>query len=358
MNNNYTEIGLLFQGLVTNVQYTFIMEFCSEAGTILAFIGIISNVINIRIFCSMGLTDGITVSFLSLSIFDLAYLIPSFSMGVSIGLGVIELRTPTAFVIEPQGVSILMAKIMVLVNITNVLTTTFLAVARCMCVAKPLHFKNWFTKNRALGFILSFVILAVASYAPVTAYVGIVTQFDVMKNITRPILWVSPKRESVKVIAWIIKDLILPFATQFIVVVCVVIMASSLRISSRFRQSAVLTSEKASSALDSNYNFTVSSTLTVPTDKLSRKDVRVVQQVVLISVVYIVCNTPKMVISTAVVTVPDFTIGKRYSNLYLGVIALRHQFEILNDAVNTFIYYRYNTKFRTILLSALKRMRR
>ncbi|CAG5128752.1 unnamed protein product [Candidula unifasciata] len=353
MTNN-TIVRVSFHGLVTSDQYAYFMEFYSEVGTLLSFIGIVSNIINIITFVAMGLTDGITVSFLCLSIFDLAYLIPSFALGISIAFAVIELRTLIAFVVEPHGVSILIANFMVLVNVTNVLTTTFLAVARCMCVAKPLHFKNWFTTNKTLGFIGSFVTVAVVSYAPVIANLGMVTTFDIKKNITRPILWVSPKRESIKVIAWIIIDLTLPFATQFIVVICVVIMASSLQASSRFRQSAVLSPENAKSVLKQNGKVTLSSTLTVPTDKLSSKDVRVVQQVVLISVVYIICNTPKMMISLAAITVPGFTIGKRYSNTYLCVNTLRQQFEIFNSAVNTFIYYRYNTKFRSTLLSLFK----
>ncbi|BFZ09725.1 hypothetical protein BsWGS_12764 [Bradybaena similaris] len=351
---NNTTITVLLSGLVTHEQYVYIMEFYCEVGTILSFIGIVSNIINIRIFAAMGLTDGITISFLSLSIFDLAYLITSFSLGISIALGVIELRTPALYAIDPHGVSILLANFMVLVNVTNVLTTTFLAVARCMCVAKPLHFKNWFTINKTLGFIVSFAIMAAVSYSPVIANLGMETHFDVKKNITRPILWVSHKRESIKVKTWIVIDLLLPFATQFIVVVCVLIMADSLRASSRFRQSATMTSGNATSVLDSKQNVTVSSAPTASTDKLTGKDIRVVQQVVLISLVYIICNTPKMLISMAAITVSEFTIGKRYSNMYLSVNTLRQQFEIFNASVNTLIYYRYNTKFRKIFLSSFK----
>ncbi|CAG5124024.1 unnamed protein product [Candidula unifasciata] len=346
---NNTQNDLSFRGLVTNMQYFLFMEFYSEVGTVLSFIGIVSNIINIRIFCAMGLADGITVSFLCLSIFDLAYLIISFALGISIVLGVIEHRTPKAFFIKPQGVSIILTNFMVLVNIINVLTTTFLAVARCMCVAKPLQFKNWFSKTITLAFIGSFIVVSVVSYAPVIASLGFKTQFDIGKNITRPILWVSPKRDSIKVITWIILNLILPFTTQFIIVVCIVIMANSLRVSSRFRQSAV-----SMSVADKKGNDILSSKSTVPTDKLSGKDILVVQQVVLISVVYIICNTPKMIISVAAITVPGFTIGQRYSNLYLSVNTLRYQFEIFNSSVNTFIYYRYNTKFRELLLTCFK----
>ncbi|BFZ09726.1 hypothetical protein BsWGS_12765 [Bradybaena similaris] len=196
--------------------------------------------------------------------------------------------------------------------------------------------------------------MAAVSYSPVIANLGMETHFDVKKNITRPILWVSHKRESIKVKTWIVIDLLLPFATQFIVVVCVLIMADSLRASSRFRQSATMTSGNATSVLDSKQNVTVSSAPTASTDKLTGKDIRVVQQVVLISLVYIICNTPKMLISMAAITVSEFTIGKRYSNMYLSVNTLRQQFEIFNASVNTLIYYRYNTKFRKIFLSSFK----
>ncbi|BFZ09729.1 hypothetical protein BsWGS_12768 [Bradybaena similaris] len=302
----------------------------------------------------MGLAEGITVSFLFLSIFDLAYLAPSFALGIAIALGVVEIRTPTVFIVDPDAVSILLANFMVLVNVTNVLTTTFLAVARCMCVAKPLHFKNWFTRKRTIQIIVSFIAVAVISYTPVIANMGIVIRFDLKKNITRPTLWVSPKRESFKVITWMVIELVLPFATQFIVVVCVLIMINSLRASAEFRQSSTLMSWNVTSSLDQKINETLSSTKTMSTYKLAGKDVRVVQQVVLISLVYIICNTPKMIISVIAVTVPEFSMGKRFSNLYLSVNMLRQQFEMFNCSINTLIYYKYNAKFRTTLLSLFR----
>ncbi|BFZ09728.1 hypothetical protein BsWGS_12767 [Bradybaena similaris] len=352
--SNYTGISISFRGLVTHQQYAFILELYCEALTIHSFIGIVSNIINIRTFCAMGLTDGITVSFLSMSLIDLAYMIASFLLGISVALTVIEKRTHTTFSIDPHGVNILLANVIVLVNVTNVLTTTFIAVARCMCVAKPLHFKNWFTIGKTLAFIFSCVIASVVSYAPVLANMGIVRQFDLKKNITRPTLWFSSKQDSVKIMTGIVIEMMLPFATQFIVVICVLIMTYNLRLSAKFRQSAALVSENFTSGLDQKQNVTLSSTSTVSTNKLVGKDVRVVQQVVLISLVYIICNTPKMMLSLAAITVPDFNFAKRYSNLYLSVNMLRQQFDMFNSSVNTFIYYRYNTKFRMALQSWFK----
>lgn len=353
MSNN-TRITFLLRGLVSHQQYLYILESYCEALTVHAFVGIVSNIINIRTFCAMGLTDGITVSFLSLSIFDLAYMVPSFLLGISVALTVIEKRTHATFSVDPHGVNIILANVIVLVNITNVLTTTFIAVARCMCVAKPLHFKHWFTIGKTLGFICLCVIVSVVSYVPVIANMGIVRQFDHKKNITRPTLWFSSKQDSVKVITGIVIEMMLPFVTQFIVVICVMIMAYNLRLSAKFRQSAALVSENVTFVLNQKQKATPCSTVTVPINKLAGKDVRVVQQVVLISLVYIICNTPKMILSMAAVTVPEFTVGKRYSNLYLSVNMLRQQFDMFNSSVNTFIYYRFNTKFRTALRSWFK----
>ncbi|BFZ09730.1 hypothetical protein BsWGS_12769 [Bradybaena similaris] len=350
MSNN-TRDSFSFGGFITHEQYALILEVYSEALIIESFLGFVSNIINIRTFCAMGLADGITVSFLSLSIFDLMLLAPSLLLGITISMTVTENRTPTAFAIDPHALSILLANIIGISSVTNILPTTFLAVARCMCVAKPLHFKNWFTTNRTLRFTISFAVIAVVSFTPFMANMGLVAKFDVKKNITRQMLWLSSQRESIKVGTWLVVSLILPSVTQFIVVVCVLIMANSLRASAKFRQSAALLSNNVTSTSDHKQNAALSSTASVSTDKLAGKDVRVVQQVVLISLVFIICNTPKMVLSVTALSLPEFTIGKRYHYLYLVINMIRQQFDMFNASVNTFIYYRYNTKFRLMMLS-------
>lgn len=344
-----------YLGVITDKDLLVITEFSLALGMIFALLGLGSNIINIRTFIAMGVSDGITVSFLALSIFDLTSMIAAVSLGISTTFHAVETQSSIRFPIQPYGVSVFLSNAMVLINVTNVLTTTFISVARCMCVVKPLHFKNDFTPLRTLGFLLGFAAFAIAIYSPVLTNIGMLDMYDWKINMTRLTLCVSPNREAIKGIVDVMIEVILPFATQFIVVVSVLVMVASLRAASKFRKKSVLTPnskhcrECRNTTNVSVKNGILSQTLPSSPKKASTKDMRLHQQVILTSLVYIICNTPKIVITLVGAVEVEFALGKRYSNIYLGAHTLRKLFDNFNAAIHTVIYYRYNTKFRTAL---------
>jgi hypothetical protein len=346
MTDETIEPGLTNR-LMSDDQYIIIMASCSVMLTVVSILGSASNIINIRTFIAMGLTDGVTVSFLLLSIFDLSFLVVSFCYGISIGLNIIEKKSNLRFQIEPYGLFVFFGNVMILLNVTNTLTTTFVAVARCMCVAKPLQFKITFSRSRTIFLNIGFATFAMAIYIPILAHMGMLPKTDKKTNITRPSLWISKDRQVIKDGVWLVINTILPFLTEVIIMVCVFVMARSLRTASKFRQASTLTSTQIAPQIgnpEKKNNFTTTSS-----DKMRGKDQRVVQQVILISIVYIICNTPKILISIVSAIEPQFTVLDLFDNLYLCVHSLQKYFEIFNASVNTIIYYNYNTKFRTKL---------
>lgn len=348
---NLTNQMVATLGLVTEEQYLVVNDSCAFVWALLSFLGIISNIINIRIFIAMGLNDGVIVSFLALAIFDLAYLIVSFSLGITTAIYVIELRYGNKFAIEPFGVKVYFFNITILINVGNMLVTTYLAFARCMCIARPVQFKYTFTRRKAIVLSFGFAIFAIVSYLPIFVYMGMWTQTDPRTNISRPMLWLSPKRESIKNIVWAVIDVFLPCATEIIVIVCIFVMTKCLRQAATFRQtsSASAATRKHKMMGPTNITGSNSDPSSGVSDKLTGKDLRVIQQIVLISLVYIMCNTPKILISVVAMIEHEFRIGRRYSRLYLCVNSLGKNFEVCNSAINLIIYYKYNTKFRAML---------
>ncbi|CAG5127966.1 unnamed protein product [Candidula unifasciata] len=343
MNNNTVYTTVLLD-IVSNYQYIIVVIVCSVSWIILSLLGIASNMINIITFVAMGLNDGVTVSFLALSFFDLMYVIASFCLGLASALGTVEVLTLTRYAVDPYGLSVLVANIMILLIVTNVLATTFIAVARCMCVVKPLQFKNTFTVLRTVYFMAGFAIFAVAIYTPILANMGMVTGFDNTTKRYRTSLWLPRHREAIKNVIFVIIDLLLPVSTQVIVVFCIVLMANSLQASSRFRQTSKIQTCNKETSISFKENASDS-------DRLSGKERRVINQVIVISVVYIICNTPKILISVANVTEAEFRIGRRYHNFYLVINFFRKHLEIFNATINTFIYFKYNNKFRNTVVS-------
>lgn len=142
--------------IVSAEQYRIVMETCWPVWMLLSLVGAVSNIINIRIFIVMGLNDGVIVTFLALAFTDLIYLLITFTFGVLTLLFTIGYRNKVLFVVDPYALTVFMFNVMIIINIANMLVTTFLAVARCMCVARPLQFKNTFTTGRSIVLILLF----------------------------------------------------------------------------------------------------------------------------------------------------------------------------------------------------------
>ncbi|CAG5124032.1 unnamed protein product [Candidula unifasciata] len=327
-------------GIIDETQFSILEMAACVSFTIFALLGIISNVINIKTFIAMGLKDSVTVSFLALSLFDLAYLVSTFCCTIALSFNVIEISYYEHLPIEPFGVHVFFGHVVILINVTNTLTTTFIAVARCMCVAKPLHFKHSFTVKRTVIVMSGFAVFALAIYTPLLAYMGMVERLDTKTNRSRPSLWLSPHKDSIKNIVWTLIQTVLPVVTEFIVLLCIAVMINSLLAASKFRQASKIPVGNKEGKTGS---FNDSS------DKLSGKDIRVVKQVTLISVMYIVCNTPKVVISLVSFIEAEFSLRQRYNNLYVCINYFRMHFEIINASINTFVYYIYNTKFKDTL---------
>ncbi|CAG5132581.1 unnamed protein product [Candidula unifasciata] len=360
MNNSSMDIQvtLTARGVITSYQYTIIAGTFSVAWMILSTVGFLGNLINVQTFIAMRLEDGFTVSFLVLSVSDLCFTLTMF------------LRAAASFFfwIDPYTMYIFFANFCIVLYIMTVLTTTFLAVARCMCVVRPLHFRNSFTRSRCIFILSCFALFTIISYMPILANMAFKTQFDIRTNIFRPMLWTSKSRELVKDIVWGARDAFIPASTQIIVIAYVFVMANSLRESNKFR--LLSTSLPVTDRMDPSINnqsskeyqeklATTDTAMKVlsrindnfikPTDtnKLSRKDVQVVKQVALISVVYIVCNMPEIMVNIAGIIEPELTINNRLHNMYLVSVSLTEFFQMFNSSINVYIYYKYNSKFRS-----------
>ncbi|KAH9507702.1 hypothetical protein Btru_053495 [Bulinus truncatus] len=126
-------------------------------------------------------------------------------------------------------------------------------------------------------------------------------------------------------------------ADPVIIIVSVAIMIRCLKKASKFRQRH---------AGDPDTEIPILREPEHQQRKMTTKDVLIVRQVILISVVYIIANIPKILVDIGTFIVPDFTLGKRYQNVYLAIICAMEFFQGFNSSLNMIIYYKYNSKFR------------
>ncbi|XP_059146924.1 uncharacterized protein LOC131934813 [Physella acuta] len=219
------------------------------------------------------------------------------------------------------------------------LTLTFLSICRCLSVAKPLWFRHKLgTKKVSVLFLSISAAFCIATSVPILALMGIIPLYDARINTTRPSLWISPERKWVTYIVWPVRGSLLPLIVQVILIITSVVMTTFLKKALQFRQKH----KKI------NNQETDDKTMTNEKNKLSGKELQIMKQMIILSVLFIVSCTPKMMFNAAVAIYPEFSINGRYGRLYETVKAIRDTFQMLYSCSNVFIYYTYNSKFRKV----------
>ncbi|KAK3780078.1 hypothetical protein RRG08_046140 [Elysia crispata] len=85
--------------------------------------------------------------------------------------------------------------------------------------------------------------------------------------------------------------------------------------------------------------------------RMSAKDIQVIQSVVLVCIIFILSQLPFILYSTARFIEPEFSDKGRYVFLFRLCTTVSLTCSFLNASVNIFVYYTYNTKYRTAFLS-------
>ncbi|CAL1546405.1 unnamed protein product, partial [Lymnaea stagnalis] len=329
--------------LITDYQFALIMATYSALGIFVSSFGLVTNAINIKTFISMGVDGGLNLSFLFLSCSEFVCFLAALGYEMAMAFWVTEIVTNYKiwFDIHPYAINNFFGNVRNCLFEIPVLITTYLSVAKCMCVVRPLHFKNMFSVSKTVWVMIGISVFAIGSDVPVLANMGVTRQFDKKINRTRPMLWLSPHRDIIKNIVWLTRDSIPAIISQAIIIVCVVVMSTTLRRSAKFRESSTPSlSHRGDQQPDSK------KTSIKLLSRRCTKDRQVLKQVVVISIIYILGNTPKIVVFTALQLVPDLTLGRRYQNVYIVIMNARELSEMIMSAVNLLIYYKYNSKFR------------
>ncbi|XP_059139980.1 uncharacterized protein LOC131928085 [Physella acuta] len=320
---------------------------------VVSFLGIIGSSLTIRTFVAMGLKDGVTLSFLFLSVSDLLYLISITAASVSYIFLSIELLSHFAvyFPVDPYGVNKYFINTASGFFANTVLTITFLSIARCLSVARPMWFRRELgTRKTAVVFITTSALFCVTTSIPVLSWMGIIPLHDARLNVTRPTFWISPNRKWATYVIWPVRDTALPFAVQLVLIVCALTMRKFLKSALKFRQKHTTSRVvPALRILPKHHSVDHTGKILVQTGvTLSGKELQIIQQMFVLSVLFIVASVPKVYFNTAKLIFPEFSLDGKYGRLYECMDVTKDAFQMLYSCGNTFIYYRYNSKFRAL----------
>ena len=304
--------------------------------------GIVSNMTNISVFLKSGVNDNVTVLLLCLSLSDFCFLV---LMTPWLATIVIATYAPnwkwpfdkflTAFLFYWPAFTL---------YDFSAYVSVFLGITRCACVALPLRFKSVFTKSRTILSVVVLFISTILLRMPVLYIHSIGIRLNPSTNQTYVYLRYHGSPTNV-----LVNDTLnrtsLPWIAFIIMIACVVILGFKLMEASKVRQST------SSEANGMNTRPDIQGKQSSSKHKMSSKETRVVQSVVLVCVIFILSQLPFLLYSAARLLHPEFDVGKKLHYLFGICSHMSLTCSILNASVNIFIYYNYNSKYRSVLKS-------
>ncbi|GFR95820.1 chemosensory receptor A [Elysia marginata] len=204
----------------------------------------------------------------------------------------------------------------------------------------PLKFKFVFTKSRTIKWVMFLVIIAVSLRIPVLTVNRLAWRLDPATN-TSAMFLQRVNRESMSRINDLINRGFVIYINYITMVTCVIVLTFKLNQAATIRRSCTTQlppSSENSSAKPDNQG-------------LSSKDLQVVKSVVLVCTIFILSQLTFLVTSTIRLLAPEFDADKGLNFLFGLFTQISLTCSYLNASLNIFVYYSYNSKFRSIFRS-------
>ncbi|GFO34216.1 chemosensory receptor a [Plakobranchus ocellatus] len=294
--------------------------------------GLIANLTNIVVFLKCGIRDNVTILLLSLSMSDMTYLI--LSMPTVCQTIILDFDSDFPWPFDPKFIGELLHAPAVTAYDLSSLISVLLGVTRCACVAMPLQFKSVFTKARTVKILITVLIVAVALRGPVFSIFRVAWTNDPQTNRSYPYVSVHNVKQMVRINDILNRNL-LPWINFIIMITCVVVLSFKLSQASKVRKSGT-ESEKSKR------------------HGLSPKDLHVIQSVVLVCAIFLASQIPLLAYSTIRLINPEFDRWARLHYLFTIWNSVGLMCAYLNASLNIFVYYNFNSKYKSTLLTLSK----
>lgn len=173
--------------------------------------------------------------------------------------------------------------------------------------------------------ISSIFIVLCSSAAPVYFVNRLAMTELPAKNRTVLTLVHTEHRESVEALSFTINNVIIPFVSFIIIIICTIILVVKLRVKAKWR---------------------TMSTSSTQAESISNRDTKVTKMVVIISGLFIFSFIPVCINFIAMSLVPEFSIGGKYENISLVMMGIGFLLESANSSANIFIYYHMSSRYK------------
>ena len=211
----------------------------------------------------------------------------------------------------------------------------------CACVAMPLRFKSVFTKKRTVISVIVLFCIDVLFHVPVLSVLTLKWKTDAQRNITYlSVSFVGNGIESAykQTLNDIINKNTIQAVSMITIITCAALLSFKLYESSKVRSKPVQDPGSGEANHKTSHH-------------LSPKDVRVVQSAILVCSIYIMAQLPSLIYTVLQRIIPEFSTLGRLSYLMGICVSTTFICYLLNASVNIFVYYNYNSKYRSVFRS-------
>ncbi|KAI8786132.1 FMRFamide receptor [Biomphalaria glabrata] len=322
--NSTTNLQVFLNPDILHFFLTFNLMIC---GNVIGVLGILGNVLNIANFAKDGMEDTVSITLSALAVSDVGALVVQMFINVlsnsfwtDVDHPFLTMSILSALLVYPREY---------FVRVSG-LITVFASFERCLCVVTPLRVKRIITRNVAITVNTSIFIVLLLYLYPTIAFIYFDWGVDSRRNRSVIVVFYRDNAESVFTVSYAVADLFLPYCTFFLLILSNMVIVTTLKSKSKWRQS--VTGSRFSH--DSNKGM------------ISTKEKKLVVMLVKISTIFIGCLFPQSALFTAVGLVREMKLNGLYFDLTRMVYSFTFLLETINCSVNIIVYYSMSSKFR------------
>ncbi|GFO08773.1 chemosensory receptor c [Plakobranchus ocellatus] len=375
----YGAHGTFLELIVSYDLYPYLKTFFCILALIFSLPAICFNIINVVIFCKIGVTDSITLCFLYLALSDFGTMITLSIMTFFTLLVALEAPGTTDLPIHTFTVSVAHSMCLDIAAAT----TTYIALQRGLCVAWPFLTRHTFTRNRSLAVLLTITVLLLACELPRAVTFRYSQAADPASNSSQMlVIEYLDIYDEFNTLYLLFIRIILSFAQYIIMSVCAVAIAIGMRSSIKLKSSSSTSGSQSHSNRSKNNLEIAKNTKGIPTpakqkqlqqkEKTSThvkreakednskknqqkgtKELLVIKQALTVVLLQVLCTTPGILVSVYSMVEPRFQLGAQYNNLFFLLYGVVDMSFAINAFSNFFIYLNFNSKFKDCFKSTV-----
>ncbi|XP_012940294.1 uncharacterized protein LOC101855351 [Aplysia californica] len=306
--------------------------------TILAFVGIGTNIIDIVVFGRQGFRDSVNISLSAIATMDLIKCVTGAAARMN---GILGLFSTALAVTWKNICTPTLLYLQIFVGYVSYVMAAYVAVERCLCVSMPFKVKSLITPKLTFCMMVMITVVVMGSFSVVFFIYRIDWVYSDKYGQTIAIYGYSDfyDRHNFGVMWYYnLIGVINPILSFTVMVVCTVIIFYHLRKASKFRQQSQQGGQESGKGGSGDQG-------------MSSRDRQVIKMLLVVIIIYIINFVPRISMYVAKLFVKEYYFLKRYHNIFMLSTYTLFVIDFLNASMNLFIYLTMSSNFRATFFS-------